>query len=102
MYAVVKISGQQFKVAPDTKLFVPKLEAEVGSTLKFENVLLVGQEKETKVGNPTVSGSYVEATILQHVKDDKVTVFKKKKRKGYKVRRGHRQQFTEIQITGIK
>ncbi len=101
MYAVVEISGQQFKVAPEAKLFVPKLQAEVGAKVKFDKVLLLGSDEETKVGKPTISGSFVEATVLQHIKDDKVVVFKKKKRKGYRVRRGHRQQYTEIEITKL-
>jgi large subunit ribosomal protein L21 len=101
MFAVVEISGQQFKVAPDAKLYVPKLKAEVGSKVKFEKVFLVVSENETTVGKPTVSGKYVEARVLQHVKDEKLTVFRKKKRKGFKVRRGHRQQYTEIQITKV-
>ncbi|HWP81435.1 MAG TPA: 50S ribosomal protein L21 [Bacteroidota bacterium] len=101
MYAVVEIAGQQFKVVPDAKLYVPKLKAEVGAKVKFDKVLLVGTEKETTVGKPTVSGKYVEAKVLQHLKDEKVLVFRKKRRKGFKVRRGHRQQYTEIQITKV-
>jgi large subunit ribosomal protein L21 len=101
MYAVVEIAGQQYKVTPSAKLMVPLLDEKVGSKVKFENVLLVGDEKKTTVGQPYVKGASVEGKVLQHVKDDKVTVFKKKKRKGYKVRRGHRQQYTEIEITGL-
>ncbi|MBI3005089.1 MAG: 50S ribosomal protein L21 [Ignavibacteriales bacterium] len=101
MYAVVEIAGQQYKVSPAQKLFVPKLSSEKGDKVKFENVLLVADEQKTTVGTPFVKGAAVEATVLRHVKDDKVVVFKKKKRKGYKVLRGHRQQFTEIEINKL-
>lgn len=101
MYAVVEIAGQQFKVAKSDKIFIPKLQSEIGSKVKFDKVLLLGDEQQTKIGTPYVSGATVEATVVGHMKDDKVTVFKKKKRKGYKVRRGHRQQYTEIEITKV-
>jgi large subunit ribosomal protein L21 len=101
MYAVVEIAGQQFKVAKADKIFVPKLESEVGAKVKFEKVLLIGDEKQTQLGTPYVTGATIEAKVLGHLKDDKVIVFKKKKRKGYKVRRGHRQQYTQIEITKV-
>lgn len=101
MYAVVEIAGQQYKVAKADRIFVPKLESKVGSKVKFDKVLLVGDENQTKLGTPYVSGASIEAKILGHLKDDKVAVFKKKKRKGYKVHRGHRQQYTEIEITKV-
>ena len=101
MYAVVEIAGQQYKVSAAAKIYVPKLEAEIGSKVKFDRVLLVGDEKKTTVGQPYVKGAHVEGTVLKHMQDDKVTVFKKKKRKGYKVRRGHRQQFTQVEITAL-
>jgi large subunit ribosomal protein L21 len=101
MFAVVEIAGQQFKVTPAQKLFVPKLKSGVGSKLKFDKVLVVGDDKKTTVGTPFVKGVSVEATVLRHIKDDKVHVFRKKKRKGYKVRRGHRQQYTEIEINKV-
>ena len=101
MFAVVEISGQQFKVSPTQKLFVPKLPSDAGSKVKFEKVLLVGDDKKTTVGTPFVKGAAVEATVLRHVKDEKVIVFKKKKRKGFRVRKGHRQQFTEIEINKV-
>jgi large subunit ribosomal protein L21 len=101
MFAVVEIGGMQYKVNPTEKLYVPKIESEIGSTVKFEKVFLVSDDKEIKVGAPTVSGASVEAKVLAHVKDDKVIVFKKKRRKGYRVRRGHRQQYTQIEITSI-
>lgn len=101
MFAVVEIAGQQHKVSPSEKIYVPKLDAEVGKIVKFDNVLLFSDDTSVKVGNPTVKNLKVEAKVLGHVKDEKVIVFKKKKRKGYRVRKGHRQQYTEIEITNI-
>ncbi len=101
MYAVVEIAGQQFKVAKADKVMVPRLPMEVGSKLTFEKVLLLGDEKQTKIGTPYISGSHVEAKVLGHSKDETVLVFKKKKRKGYRVRRGHRQQYTEIEVVKV-
>jgi large subunit ribosomal protein L21 len=101
MFAVVDIAGQQLKVSPSERVYVPKLSEKIGSTVKFERVLLIADEKDIKVGNPVVSGMSVQAKVLGHVKDEKVIVFKKKRRKGYRLRRGHRQQFTEIEITKI-
>jgi len=101
MFAVVEIAGQQFKVIPTEKLYVPRLENEVGSSVKFDKVLLLSDEKATKIGAPVVSGASVKAKVLAHVKDEKVIVFKKKKRKGYRVKRGHREQYTHIEITSI-
>ena len=101
MFAVVEIAGQQYKVSKADRIYVPLLESEVGAKVTFEKVLLLGDEKSTKIGTPVISGSVVEATVLEHVRDDKVIVFKKKRRKGYKVRRGHRQHYTEIEITKV-
>ena len=101
MFAVVDISGQQLKVSPLDKLYVPRLAEKVGSTVKFDRVLLVADDKSVKIGNPTVKGMSVQAKVLDHVKDDTVIVFKKKKRKGYRLRRGHRQQYTQVEITTI-
>jgi large subunit ribosomal protein L21 len=101
MFAVIDISGQQLKVSPLDKLYVPKLAKEIGSTVSFDRVLLVADEKNVKVGNPTVKGMAVQAKVLDHVKDETVIVFKKKKRKGYRLRRGHRQQYTQVEITKI-
>ncbi len=101
MYAVLEIAGKQFKVANSDKLRVPSLKAEIGNTVTFEKVLLVGDNGSTKVGNPTVEGARVEAKILGHGKDERVIVFKKKRRKGYRVKRGHRQGYTEIEISKI-
>ena len=101
MYAVVEIAGQQYKVNSAEKLYVPRLENEVGSDVKFDKVLLLSDDKSIKVGAPVVAGASVKAKVLAHVKDEKVIVFKKKKRKGYRVKRGHRQQYTHIEITSI-
>ena len=101
MYAVVEIAGQQFKVSKDDRIVVPRLDSEVGAKLTFDKVLLLGDEKSTKIGTPVLKGSTVEAKVLEHVRDEKVIVFKKKRRKGYKVRRGHRQQYTQIEITKV-
>jgi large subunit ribosomal protein L21 len=101
MFAVVEIAGKQFKVAPNEKLLVPTLKEKEGAKVRFDRVLLVGKEKEVKVGNPLVSGSRVEATVVAHGKGEKVTVFKKKRRKGYRVLRGHRQGYTEVEINSI-
>ena len=101
MFAVVEIAGQQYKVSKADKVIVPLLETKVGSKVTFDKVLLVGDDNLTKLGTPYVSGASIEAKVLGHVKDDKVTVFKKKKRKGYKVLKGHRQQYTEIEITKV-
>jgi large subunit ribosomal protein L21 len=101
MYAVVDIAGRQYKVSEQDKIKVPSLMQKAGDTVKFDNVLLVQREKELTVGNPLVSGASVEATVLGHDKSDKVIVFKKKKRKGYRLKRGHRQAFTEVQITKV-
>ena len=101
MYAIVEIAGQQFKVEKDKKLFVHLLEAEAGSSLDFEKVLLVDNDGKVAVGTPTVKGAKVTAKVLEHVQGDKVIVFKKKRRKGYKKKNGHRQQFTQIQVETI-
>ena len=101
MFAVVEIAGQQYKVNPSEKLYVPRLEGEVGSSVNFDKVLLVSDDKAIKIGAPHVTGASVKAKVLAHVKDEKVIVFKKKKRKGYRVKRGHREQYTHIEITSI-
>jgi large subunit ribosomal protein L21 len=101
MFAVVEIAGQQYKVVKADKILVPKLESEVGAKVKFDKVLLLGDEKQTKLGTPYLSGASIEAKVLSHMKDDKVEVFKKKKRKGYRLHKGHRQQYTEIEITKV-
>jgi len=101
MYAVVEVAGKQYKVAQHDKILVPTLEGKKGATVKFDRVLLLGGEKEVKVGNPLVAGATVEGTILDNGKAGKVIVFKKKKRKGYRLKRGHRQGYTEVEITNI-
>ena len=101
MYAVVEIQGSQFKVAKDQKLYVNRIDAKEGSKVSFDSVLLVDDGKKVQVGKPTLSGTAVEAKIVSHLKDDKIIVFKKKRRKGYKVKNGHRQPITEIIIQGI-
>ena len=98
MNAIVEISGKQFKVEKDSKLFVHRLEGKEGSKVTFDNVLLLDNGSKVTVGTPTVKGASIQAKILQHVKDNKVIVFKKKRRKGYKVKNGHRQALTEILI----
>ena len=102
MFAIVDVAGQQHKVSPAQKLFVPKLaKSNVGDTVKFDRVLLVSGDKGVQVGSPIVKGASVSAKVLGHTKDDTVIVFKKKRRKGYRVRRGHRQQYTQVEITTI-
>src|SRR6056300_1123920 len=101
MYAIVEIAGQQFKVAKDQKVFVHRLDAEEGSKLNFDNVLLLDDDKKVTIGAPAINGASVEAKVLKHLRGDKVIVFKKKRRKGYRKKNGHRQQLTEIQINAI-
>ena len=101
MYAIVDIAGQQFKVEKDQKYFVHQLDAKPGSKVTFDNVLLLDDKGKVTVGSPSVSGVQVTAKIEQHLLGDKVIVFKKKRRKGYKVKNGHRQPITEIIIQGI-
>jgi large subunit ribosomal protein L21 len=100
MYAIVEIAGQQFKVAKDQKVFVHRLQKKEGSKVVFDNVLLLDDGKIT-IGAPAIKGAAVSAKILKHLKGDKVIVFKKKRRKGYKVKNGHRQYLSEIQIESI-
>lgn len=101
MFAVVDIAGKQYKVEENSKHYVPKLDAEVDSELTFDNVLLYSDGKTTNVGDPVVKDVAVKAKVLDHGKNDKVIVFKKKRRKGYRVKNGHRQQFTQIEVTKI-
>ena len=101
MYAIVNIAGQQFKVAKDRTIFVHRLQGEEGASIEFDNVLLAEDGGKFSIGTPMLEGAKVSAKILSHLKGDKVIVFKKKRRKGYKKRNGHRQQFTKIEITGI-
>ncbi len=102
MYAIVDIAGKQFKVEKDKFYYTPLLEGKDGDTVEFDNVLLVDNSGKITVGTPNVKGSKVSGKILEHVKGDKVVVFKKKRRKGYKVRNGHRQDYTKVLIEDIK
>ncbi|NNJ87952.1 MAG: 50S ribosomal protein L21 [Eudoraea sp.] len=101
MYAIVEIAGQQFKVAKDQKVYVHRLKEEEGKKVSFHNVLLLEDGKNITIGAPAIDGAAVEAKIVKHLKGDKVIVFKKKRRKGYQTKNGHRQYLTEIHIEGI-
>lgn len=101
MYAIVNIAGQQFKVAKDQFIYAPKLDGEAGNTVDFDQVLLVDNGGKVAIGAPTVKGAKVSGKILEHVKGNKVIVFKKKRRKGYAVKNGHRQQYTKLLIENI-
>ncbi|MGB0882089.1 MAG: 50S ribosomal protein L21 [Vicingaceae bacterium] len=101
MYAIVEIAGQQFKVEKDQQLFVHRLEGKEGAKVSFDNVLLIDNKGKVNVGAPVIAGASVSGKIIEHLKDDKVIVFKKKRRKGYKVKNGHRQYLTKIQIEAI-
>tara|TARA_B100001778_G_scaffold272607_1_gene234842 strand:- start:3846 stop:4154 length:309 start_codon:yes stop_codon:yes gene_type:complete len=102
MYAIVEISGKQFKVEKNKFIYTDKVEPKSGKKVEFDNVLLISDKGKIKLGKPTVKGSKVTGEVLSQLKDDKVIVFKKKRRKGYKVKNGHRQQMTKILIKDIK
>ncbi|TCK67997.1 LSU ribosomal protein L21P [Winogradskyella wandonensis] len=101
MYAIVEIAGHQFKVEKDQKVFVNRLATEEGKKVSFDNVLLIGDGDNVTLGAPAIDGAQVSAKVLKHLKGDKVIVFKKKRRKGYRVKNGHRQALSEIVIEGI-
>ena len=101
MYAIVEIAGQQFKVEQDQQIFVHRLEVKEGSKVDFENVLLIDNSGKVNVGAPVIKGAKVTAKVLDHLKGDKVIVFKKKRRKGYQVKNGHRQYLTKLEILKI-
>jgi large subunit ribosomal protein L21 len=101
MYAIVEIAGQQFKVSKDQKIFVHRQEGEVGDKLSFDKVYLLDDETNINVGMPVVAGASVGASIVSHVRGDKVLIFKKKRRKGYQKLNGHRQDFTQILVENI-
>jgi large subunit ribosomal protein L21 len=101
MYAIVDIAGQQFKVEKEQEVFVHRLQAEEGTSVTFEKVLLIENAGKVAVGAPVVKGATITAKILSHLKGDKVLVFKKKRRKGYQKCNGHRQFLTKIQIENI-
>jgi large subunit ribosomal protein L21 len=102
MYAIVEIAGQQFKIEKDQQIFVHRLDSKEGSKVEFDRVLFIDNGGKFNVGAPVISGAKVTAKVLDHVKGDKVIVFKKKRRKGYRVKNGHRQSFTSIQILSIE
>ncbi len=101
MYAIVEIAGQQFKVEKGRTLYTHRLEGDVNAGLVFEKVLLVENDGDIKIGAPTVAGASVKVTVLQHLKGEKVIVFKKKRRKGYVKKNGHRQYLTQVMIDEI-
>ena len=101
MFAIVEIAGQQFKVEKDQTVYVHRLQQAEGASIELENVLLVNNNGNVQVGLPTVSGAKISATVLNHLKGDKVIVFKKKRRKGYQKSNGHRQCLTKIKINEI-
>lgn len=101
MYAIVEIAGQQFKVERGNKVYVHRLEANEGANIEFDHVLLLDKDGKVSVGNPTVEGAKVAATVISHLKGDKVIVFKKKRRKGYQKWNNHRQSLTQILIQGV-
>ena len=102
MYAIVEIAGQQFKVEKDQQIFVHRLEGNEGAKMDFDNVLLIDNDGKVNVGAPAIEGAKVSASVVRHLKGDKVIVFKKKRRKGYKKKNGHRQYLTEIKIENMK
>ncbi len=101
MYAIVEIAGVQFKAEKGRKLYIPLMQKEAGETVEFDKVLLTENDGNVKVGTPTVAGAKVTAKVIADVKGDKVKVFKKKRRKGYRVLNGHRQKFTQVLVEGI-
>jgi large subunit ribosomal protein L21 len=101
MYAIVEIAGQQFKVEAGKKIFVHRLEAEEGKKVEFDQVLLIEDDGKITIGEPTIDNAVVEGMILDHMRGDKVIVFKKKRKKGYRIKNGHRQNFTQVEIVSI-
>ena len=101
MYALVKVAGKQFRVSQDQVIKVPYLGQEIGQTIEFKEVLALGQGDDMKLGQPYIDGALVKAEVLANGKDRKIIVFKKKRRKKYRRTQGHRQQYTELKITGI-
>jgi large subunit ribosomal protein L21 len=102
MYAIVEIAGQQFKVEEGKKIFVHRLEVESGKKIEFDQVLLIEDEGKIIIGEPTIKDALVEGKVLDELRGDKVIVFKKKRKKGYRIRNGHRQYFTQVEIVSIK
>lgn len=101
MYAIVEIAGQQFKVEEGKKIFVHRMDVAEGENVEFEKVLLLDNDGVVSIGEPLIENTVVEGTVLSHVRGDKVIIFKKKRRKGYQKRSGHRQDFTHVEITAI-
>lgn len=102
MYAVFQTGGKQFRAEAGTRLRIPTLDAEIGDSVTFDHVLLAGDgEDQVKVGAPTVDGASVKAEVVRHGRGDKVIVFKRKRRKGYRKKQGHRQNFTEIRVEEV-
>jgi large subunit ribosomal protein L21 len=101
MYAIVEIAGQQFKVENGKKIFVHRLEAEEGTKLNFDQVLLIEDEGKITIGEPVIKDAIVEGVVVDHIRGDKVIVFKKKRKKGYRIKNGHRQNFSQVEITSI-
>jgi len=102
MYAIVEISGFQYRVEPESRIKVPKLEKKVGDEVTISNVMLFSDGKRVKIGRPYLSGASVKGVVLAHGKNEKQIVFKFKRRKGYKKKTGHRQDFTEIKVSSIE
>ena len=101
MYAIVEIAGQQFKVEEGKKIFVHRLEIEEGKKINFDQVLLIEDEGKITIGEPVIKDAFVEGKIVDHMRGDKVIVFKKKRKKGYRIKNGHRQNFTQVEIVSI-
>jgi len=101
MYAIVEIAGQQFKVEEGKKIFVHRLEAEEGSNVEFDKVLLIEDNGNITIGEPVISDYVVDGVVLDHMRGDKVIVFKKKRKKGYRIKNGHRQNFSQVEIVSI-
>jgi large subunit ribosomal protein L21 len=101
MYAIVEIAGQQFKVEEGKKIFVHRLDVENNNEIQFDQVLLIEDAGKIIIGDPTIKDAIVEGKIVDHVRGDKVIVFKKKRKKGYRIRNGHRQNFTQVEIISI-
>lgn len=102
MYAILDVNNRQYKVKQGQEIYVDLQSAEIGSNLTFDKVLLADNDGNVRVGTPVLPNAKVSAQVLGHVKGDKVIIFKKKRRKGYRVKKGHRQQFTKIRIDDIK
>lgn len=101
MYAIVEIAGQQFKVEEGKKIFVHRLDVEDGKKIEFDHVLLIDEDGKVTVGEPTVKDASVQAKVIEKARGEKVIVFKKKRKKGYRVKNGHRQNFTQVEIISI-